>query len=192
MASHLFEHRAKQTRSPLAKTKLFKRASKAARTVGLEPPQDHGTWGSSAQEYLLRGKPLDVSKAKGRWTFRPRPHTYTRELHPVHHAPGTPKHVQPRLLTHTRRQAQQRRHSYQFGCRGSLAASSTPSRLGVASSPRTHAPHLRSRGASRFCPTAVQAVHISALGYNILCPVSCTTLAPVPVLPPAPHTLKNT
>jgi len=66
-ASHLFAYRAKQARKPLTKTKFLDRVGKAARAAGLEPLQGHGIRIGSTLEYLLRGVPFDVMKAKGRW-----------------------------------------------------------------------------------------------------------------------------
>ena len=66
-AAHLFEYRAKKARKPLTKTKFLERVSKAARAAGLEPLQGHGIRIGSTLEYLLRGVPFDVMKAKGRW-----------------------------------------------------------------------------------------------------------------------------
>ena len=66
-ASHLFAYRAKHTRRPLTKSKFIERVSAAARAAGLEPLQGHGIRIGSTLEYLLRGVPFDVMKAKGRW-----------------------------------------------------------------------------------------------------------------------------
>ena len=66
-AAHLFEYRAKKARKPLTKTKFLERVNKAARAAGLEPLQGHGIRIGSTLEYLLRGVPFDVMKAKGRW-----------------------------------------------------------------------------------------------------------------------------
>jgi hypothetical protein len=66
-ASHLFAYQAKHTRRPLTKTKFLERVGKAARAAGLEPLQGHGIRIGSTLEYLLRGVPFDVMKAKGRW-----------------------------------------------------------------------------------------------------------------------------
>ena len=65
--SHLFAYRVKQARRPLTKTKFLERVGKAARAAGLEPLQGHGIRIGSTLEYLLRGVPFDVMKAKGRW-----------------------------------------------------------------------------------------------------------------------------
>jgi hypothetical protein len=64
---HLFTYRAKQARRPLTKTKFIERVANAARAAGLEPLQGHGIRIGSTLEYLLRGMPFDVMKAKGRW-----------------------------------------------------------------------------------------------------------------------------
>jgi len=66
-ASHLFAYRAKNTRRPLTKAKFLERVEKAARAASLEPLQGHGIRIGSTLEYLLRGVPFDVMKAKGRW-----------------------------------------------------------------------------------------------------------------------------
>ncbi|KAH9056791.1 hypothetical protein EDB87DRAFT_1675882 [Lactarius vividus] len=52
-SSHLFAYRAKNTRRPLTKAKFLERG--------------HGIRIGSTLEYLLRGVPFDVMKAKGRW-----------------------------------------------------------------------------------------------------------------------------
>ncbi|KAH8978586.1 hypothetical protein EDB92DRAFT_1807287 [Lactarius akahatsu] len=66
-ASHLFAYRVKNARRPLTKTKFLERVGKAARAAGLEPLQGHSIRIGSTLEYLLRGMPFDVMKAKGRW-----------------------------------------------------------------------------------------------------------------------------
>jgi hypothetical protein len=66
-ASHLFAYQVKHTRRPLTKTKFLERVGKAARAAGREPLQGHGIRIGSTLEYLLRGVPFDVMKAKGRW-----------------------------------------------------------------------------------------------------------------------------
>ena len=66
-ASHLFAYQAKHTRRPLTKTKFLEKVGAAARTAGLEPLQGHGIRIGSTLEYLLRGVPFDVMKAKGQW-----------------------------------------------------------------------------------------------------------------------------
>lgn len=65
--SHLFAYRAKHARKSLTKTKFLERVGKAAHAAGLEPLQGHGIRIGSTLEYLLRGVPFDVMKAKGRW-----------------------------------------------------------------------------------------------------------------------------
>jgi hypothetical protein len=52
---------------PLTKTKFLERVGTAARAAGLEPLQGHGIRIGATLEYLLRGVPFDVMKAKGRW-----------------------------------------------------------------------------------------------------------------------------
>ncbi|KAF8952987.1 DNA breaking-rejoining enzyme [Flammula alnicola] len=64
---HLFAYRYKSSRRPLTKSKFVERLAKAARTAGLDPLQGHGIRIGSTLEYLLRGMPFDVMKAKGRW-----------------------------------------------------------------------------------------------------------------------------
>jgi hypothetical protein len=66
-ASHLFAYQVKHVRKPLTKSKFLERVGKAARAAGLEPLQGHGIRIGSTLEYLLRGVPFDVMKAKGRW-----------------------------------------------------------------------------------------------------------------------------
>ena len=66
-ASHLFAYQAKHARKPLTKAKFLERVGKAARAASLEPLQGHGIRIGSTLEYLLRGMPFDVMKAKGRW-----------------------------------------------------------------------------------------------------------------------------
>ena len=64
---HLFAYRVKHARRPLTKTKFLERVNEAAQAAGLEPLQGHGIRIGSTLEYLLRGVPFDVMKAKGRW-----------------------------------------------------------------------------------------------------------------------------
>ena len=66
-ASHLFSYKALHTRRPLTKAKFLERVGEAAQAAGLEPLQGHGIRIGSTLEYLLRGVPFDVMKAKGRW-----------------------------------------------------------------------------------------------------------------------------
>jgi hypothetical protein len=65
--SHLFAYKAKHTRRPLTKAKFLGRVQEAACLAGLDPLQGHGIKIGSTLEYLLRGVPFDVMKAKGRW-----------------------------------------------------------------------------------------------------------------------------
>jgi hypothetical protein len=65
--SHLFAYQVKHACKPLTKTKFLERVGKAARAAGREPLQGHGIRIGSTLEYLLRGVPFDVMKAKGRW-----------------------------------------------------------------------------------------------------------------------------
>ena len=62
--SHLFAYKATNTRRPLTKKKFLERVGVAARAAGLEPLQGHGILIGSTLEYLLRGVPFDVMKAK--------------------------------------------------------------------------------------------------------------------------------
>ena len=64
---HLFAYRYNRGYRPLTKTKLLERVATAARAAGLEPLQGHGIRIGATLEYLLRGVPFDVMKAKGRW-----------------------------------------------------------------------------------------------------------------------------
>ena len=66
-ASHLFSYKVANTRHTLTKSKFLERVGEAARAAGLEPLQGHGIRIRSTLEYLLRGVPFDVMKAKGRW-----------------------------------------------------------------------------------------------------------------------------
>ena len=66
-AAHLFAYKAANTRRTLTKAKFLDRVGEAVRAAGLEPLQGHGIRIGSTVEYLLRGVPFDVMKAKGRW-----------------------------------------------------------------------------------------------------------------------------
>jgi hypothetical protein len=66
-ASHLFAYKAQHTRRPLTKKKFLERIGSAACAANLEPLQGHGIRIGSTLEYLLRGMPFDVMKAKGHW-----------------------------------------------------------------------------------------------------------------------------
>ena len=65
--SHLFAYKAGNTRRPLTKVKFLEKVAEAAHAASLEPLQGHGIRIGSTLEYLLRGVPFDVMKAKGRW-----------------------------------------------------------------------------------------------------------------------------
>lgn len=65
--SHLFEYQANRAHKLLTKTKFLQRVGTAAQAAGLEPLQGHGIQIGSMLEYLLRGVPFDIMKAKGRW-----------------------------------------------------------------------------------------------------------------------------
>ncbi|KAF8148934.1 hypothetical protein B0H34DRAFT_736019, partial [Crassisporium funariophilum] len=62
--SHIVTRRAIKA---LTKSKFLERVTKAARAANLDPLQGHGIRIGSTLEYLLRGMPFDVMKAKGRW-----------------------------------------------------------------------------------------------------------------------------
>ncbi|KAF8468597.1 hypothetical protein DFH94DRAFT_638404 [Russula ochroleuca] len=66
-ASHLFAYRVKHLHKPLTKTKFLERVGKAVHAAGREPLQGHSIRIGSTLEYLLRGVPFDMMKAKGRW-----------------------------------------------------------------------------------------------------------------------------
>ena len=66
-SSHLFAYKAANTRRPLTKSKFLERVGNAARATGLELLQGHRIRIGSTLEYLLRGVPFDVMKAKGHW-----------------------------------------------------------------------------------------------------------------------------
>ncbi|KAF8810590.1 hypothetical protein BYT27DRAFT_7221926 [Phlegmacium glaucopus] len=51
---------------PLTKSKFIERMAVTAKAAGLEPLQGHGIQIGATLEYLLRGVPFDVMKAKGR------------------------------------------------------------------------------------------------------------------------------
>jgi hypothetical protein len=65
---HLFGYRSQQGSTvPLTKTSFSKRLSEAAKVAGLPRMHGHSIRIGSTLEYLLRGLPFDVVKAKGRW-----------------------------------------------------------------------------------------------------------------------------
>ena len=65
---HLFGYRNKGGKMvPLTKTTFQKRVSEAAMTAKLQRLPGHSIRIGSTLEYLLRGLPFDVMKAKGRW-----------------------------------------------------------------------------------------------------------------------------
>jgi hypothetical protein len=66
-ASHLFAYQAKHACRPLTKLKFLERVGRAAQAAGLEPLQGHSIRIGSTLEYLLRGVPFNIMKAKGRW-----------------------------------------------------------------------------------------------------------------------------
>ena len=65
--AHLFAYKYHDGHRPLTKTKFIQRVASAARAAGLEPLQGHGIRIGATLEYLLRGVPFDVMKAKGWW-----------------------------------------------------------------------------------------------------------------------------
>lgn len=64
---HLFAYCYKTGHQPLTKTKFIDWLAKATHNASLEPLQGHGICIGSTLEYLLRGMPFDVMKAKGCW-----------------------------------------------------------------------------------------------------------------------------
>ena len=65
---HLFAYKHAKGYRPLTKTKFLERIGLATRTAGLEPLQGHAIRIGATLEYLLRGVPFEVMKAKGRWS----------------------------------------------------------------------------------------------------------------------------
>jgi hypothetical protein len=63
----LFAYRHGKGFRALTKTKMLECLSKAARSLNVDPLQGHGIRIGSTLEYLLRGVPFEVVKAKGRW-----------------------------------------------------------------------------------------------------------------------------
>ena len=63
----LFAYQHKKGHCPLTKPAFIKALATAARASGLEPRQGHGICIGSTLEYLLRGTPFDVMKAKRCW-----------------------------------------------------------------------------------------------------------------------------
>jgi hypothetical protein len=63
----LFAYRHGKGHCSLTKAKMLATLAKAARALCLDPLQGHGIRIGSTLEYLLRGVPFDVMKAKGRW-----------------------------------------------------------------------------------------------------------------------------
>ncbi|CAA7265210.1 unnamed protein product [Cyclocybe aegerita] len=61
---HLFAYKVGSGYKPLTKHKFIQILTTAARAAGLEPLQGHGIRIGSTLEYLLRGIPFDVMKAK--------------------------------------------------------------------------------------------------------------------------------
>jgi hypothetical protein len=66
--AHLFGyHNKKKEMVPLTKTTFVSRLTKASKAAGLDRMHGHSIRIGSTMEYLLRGLPFDVMKAKGRW-----------------------------------------------------------------------------------------------------------------------------
>ncbi len=63
----LFAYQHKKGYRPLTKPAFIKALTGAAKSAGLDPRQGHGIRIGSTLEYLLRGVPFEVMKAKGRW-----------------------------------------------------------------------------------------------------------------------------
>ncbi|KAJ6548913.1 hypothetical protein B0H19DRAFT_1265702 [Mycena capillaripes] len=63
----LFSYRHGNIRRPLTKPAFRKRLTQVFKAAGVEFIHVHGIRIGSTLEYLLRGIPLDVMKAKGRW-----------------------------------------------------------------------------------------------------------------------------
>ena len=71
--SHLFSFKHKDGMRPMTKNILITRINKTAATKKIPKLPGHGIRVGSTVEYLKRGIPFDVVKAKGRWqsdTFR--------------------------------------------------------------------------------------------------------------------------
>ncbi|KII88827.1 hypothetical protein PLICRDRAFT_110129, partial [Plicaturopsis crispa FD-325 SS-3] len=66
-SGHIFAYQWNGQHRPLIKSKFIKSLGKAARKAGLKPIQGHGIRIGSTLEYLLRGMPFEVMKAKGHW-----------------------------------------------------------------------------------------------------------------------------
>ena len=64
---HLFAFKHKDSMRPMTRTILLTRVTKIASDLGLPKIPGHGIRIGSTLEYLLRGVPFDVVKAKGRW-----------------------------------------------------------------------------------------------------------------------------
>jgi hypothetical protein len=63
----LFAYRQGKGHRALTKAKMLGTLAKASRSLNIDPLQGHGIRIGSTLEYLLRGLPFDVVKAKGRW-----------------------------------------------------------------------------------------------------------------------------
>jgi len=63
----LFAYRLGKGHRALTKSKMLQTLAKASRRLNVDPLQGHGIRIGSTLEYLLRGLPFDVVKAKGRW-----------------------------------------------------------------------------------------------------------------------------
>jgi hypothetical protein len=65
--SHLFAYQAEQALRLFTEANSLRKVRKPARASGLELSQGRGVRISHTLEYLHRGMPLDVVRAKGRW-----------------------------------------------------------------------------------------------------------------------------
>jgi hypothetical protein len=63
----LFAYRWGKGHRALTKSKMLEVLAKASRLLNVDPLKGHGICIGSTLEYLLRGIPFDVVKAKGRW-----------------------------------------------------------------------------------------------------------------------------
>ena len=71
--AHLFSYRYQKGHRPMTRDSFLQRINKIADNKGLDKRPGHGIRVGSTLEYLLRGVPFPVVKAKGQWqsnTFR--------------------------------------------------------------------------------------------------------------------------
>ena len=64
---HLFAYQIKNGHCPLTKSKFLERINDAVQAAGLKLLQGHSIRIGSTLEYLLRGVPFNMMKAKGHW-----------------------------------------------------------------------------------------------------------------------------